>query len=141
MSGHNDDCIFCALQHNVDSVVAANELAYAILDIAPLRPGHLLVIPRCHVDDFFEVEEAVQSAMLSLANRLALALKAECKPVRVGMLVAGFDVPHAHLHLIPVHDFNDITPQAVLDGSKVPAPEHELATMREALRRRLEDGA
>ncbi len=133
----NQDCIFCALQHNEAGLVAANEQAYAILDIAPIRPGHVLVIPRCHVEDFFELDEAVQAAMLQLGNRIAAALKDCCNPERVGMMVAGFDVPHAHLHLIPVHDFTDITPKPALDGSKVMAAEEELAAMRDALRKRL----
>lgn len=131
------DCIFCLLQHSEAVVLAANEHAYAILDIAPIRPGHVLVNPRCHVEDFFELDNVVQAAMLQLANRIAAAIKAHCKPDRVGMMVAGFDVPHAHLHLIPVHDFADITPKPVIDGKKVVVPEEELAVMREALRKQL----
>lgn len=132
------DCIFCQLQQVAPAVVHANELAYAVLDIAPIRPGHTLVIPRHHVEDFFELPEEVQAAMLRLANDLSGALKAVCKPQRVGMLVAGFDVPHAHLHLIPIHHFHDVTPQAVLDGGKVAAPEEELQQMRARLRTRLQ---
>ena len=128
------ECIFCALQHDEANVIAANDHAYAVLDIAPIRPGHALVIPRQHVEDFFELAPDVQSAMLSLANGLARSLKAVCRPERVGMLVTGFDVPHAHLHLVPIHDHFDITSRVYLDGGKRIAPEDELQAMRDQLR-------
>ncbi len=128
------DCIFCQLQHAASQVVAENDLAYAVLDIAPIRPGHTLVMPREHVEDFFDLREETQSAMLSLGNRLAAALKQTCQPQRVGLLVAGFDVPHAHLHVVPIHDCFDITSRVLLEGGKVMAPEEELEEMRARLR-------
>ena len=132
-----NECLFCSLQHSETMVLASNELAYAVLDIAPIRPGHTLVIPREHVDDFFELSAEVQAAMLGLANELAVALKAICNPQRVGMLVAGFDVPHAHLHVIPVHDYRDITPKVVVDGGKARVSEQELQKLRDQLQQRL----
>ncbi len=132
------ECIFCALQHSASAVLAANELAYAVLDLAPIRPGHVLVIPRQHVEDFFELDEEVQAAMLRLANGLAKALQEECKPQRVGMLVAGFDVAHAHLHVVPIQDTHDITSKVVLDGRKVMAADDELQEMRTKLLARLD---
>lgn len=132
-----NQCIFCSLQHAGPQVVAANELAYAVLDIAPIRPGHTLVIPRQHTEDFFHLGEGVQAAMLSLANELARALAELCDPLRVGMLVTGFDVPHAHLHLVPIHDHFDITSKVYLEGRKAIAPEADLQTMRDQLRERL----
>ncbi len=128
------DCIFCALQHSEEAVLASNALAYAVLDIAPIRPGHALVIPREHVEDFFELNAETQAAMLQLANDIAGAQKAVCKPQRVGMLVAGFDVPHAHLHVIPIQDVYDITSKVLLEGGKVAAPAEELEAMRTRLR-------
>ena len=127
------ECVFCTLQHSASSVLAANELAYAVLDLAPIRPGHTLVIPRQHVDDFFELGEEVQAVMLQLANGLAKVLREVCRPQRVGMLVAGFDVAHAHLHVIPIQDAHDITSKVVLDGRKVMATDDELQAMRSKL--------
>jgi histidine triad (HIT) family protein len=131
------ECIFCALQHSESAVLAANELAYAVLDLAPIRPGHALVIPRQHVEDFFELDEEVQAAMLRLANGLAKALQEVCQPQRVGMLVAGFDVAHAHLHVVPIQDAHDITSKVVLDGRKVMAADDELQEMRTKLAARI----
>jgi histidine triad (HIT) family protein len=130
-------CPFCTLQDSETAVLASNELAYAVLDIAPIRPGHALVMPKAHVEDFFELDAETQTAMMALANELASALKAACRPHRVGMLVAGFDVPHAHLHVVPIQDVFDITSKAVLDGEKVPVPEEALEQMRRLLRNRL----
>lgn len=135
------NCPFCSAQHDETLVLAANKLAYAILDIAPIRPGHALVMPREHVEDFFALNEETQGAMLRLANELAGVLREVCRPERVGMILAGFDVPHAHLHLIPVHSFLDLTPQTVLDDGKKPAPAGELQAMREQLRLHLKPGA
>lgn len=131
------DCLFCHLQHDKAGLLAANRHAYAVLDIAPIRPGHALVIPRQHVDDFFELEEDVQAAMLQLANALARAIREECEPLRVGLLVAGFDVPHAHLHVVPLHDHTDLTSQVVLEGKKQVLPEAELQSLRKQLQARL----
>ena len=130
-------CPFCVLQDSETAVLASNSLAYAVLDIAPIRPGHALVMPRAHVEDFFDLDGETQTAMMAQANELASALKAVCRPLRVGMLVAGFDVPHAHLHVVPIHDVFDITSKSVLDGEKVPAPEEALEAMRRQLKDRL----
>lgn len=130
------DCIFCALQRHESNIIAANEFAYAVLDIAPIRPGHALVIPRHHVEDFFQLDPEVQAAMLALANRLAEALKAVFNPERVGMLVTGFDIPHTHLHVVPIHDHFDITSKVYLEGHKVRVPEEELQSIRGRLRER-----
>lgn len=131
------ECIFCALQRSEPSVLASNDLAYAVLDIAPIRPGHALVIPREHVEDFFDLGEEVQAAMLQLANRVAKGLKDACNPQRVGMLVSGFDIAHAHLHVIPLHDVYDITSKVVLDGRKIKMPDDELQQLRGRLQSRL----
>lgn len=133
------DCLFCHLQHQDAVVIAANRHAYAVLDIAPIRPGHALVIPRAHVEDFFELDAAVQADMLQLANALARAIREECSPQRVGLLVAGFDVPHAHLHVVPIHDTQDLTSRVVLEGNKQVLPEAALASLRKQLKARLPD--
>ena len=69
---------------------------------------------------------------------LAKALQDVCKPQRVGMLVAGFDVAHAHLHVVPIQDTHDITSKVVLDGRKVMAASDELQEMRTKLLARLD---
>lgn len=131
------DCLFCQLQGEGETLLAANEHAYAVLDIAPIREGHALVIPRQHVEDFFDLDKAVQGAMLQLANDLARALREECDPLRVGLLVAGFDLAHAHLHVVPIHNPTDLSSRVVLEGKKQLLPEAELASMRRRLRARL----
>ncbi len=132
------DCIFCALQHAQATLLDANELAYAVLDIAPIRPGHTLIIPRQHVEDFFELSAEVQMAMLELANRLAKALKVVCNPLRMGMLVSGFDVAHAHLHLVPIHDVHDISSKVLLEGGKLRMPDDQLQQLRGQLHLQLQ---
>ncbi|HEX2612483.1 MAG TPA: HIT family protein [Fibrobacteria bacterium] len=75
---------------------------FAFLDIRPIAPGHTLVVPKAQVDKLYELGEADLSAMLPFAARISRALERTIPCKRVGMIVAGFEVPHAHLHLVPI---------------------------------------
>ncbi len=87
--------------------IRENEEFYAFLDIHPVMPGHTLVIPKVEVDEFFDMEEALLSGILGFSRPIASALKQVLGVPRVGLAVAGFDVPHAHLHLIPLNQMSD----------------------------------
>ena len=81
--------------------IAESDQYFAFLDIRPLAKGHTLVIPKKEIDDLFDVDDETLSGMLPFAKKVAHALKKciDCK--RVGMMVIGTEVPHAHIHLIP----------------------------------------
>lgn len=81
--------------------VAENEEFLAFLDIHPTAKGHTLVIPKKEVDYFFDLEDSVLSNMIVFAKRVAKAQRSTIPCKRVGMLVVGTEVPHAHIHLIP----------------------------------------
>jgi histidine triad (HIT) family protein len=89
--------------------VADNYKFVAFLDINPLREGHVLIVPRKEVDYFFDLEEDTLSEMIVFARRVAVAMKEviECK--RIGVAVVGLEVPHAHLHLVPLDTMEDIS--------------------------------
>jgi histidine triad (HIT) family protein len=74
----------------------------AFLDINPIQPGHTLVIPKKEVDYLFDLQADEYSRLMSACRKLALALKEATGCLRVCVIVAGFEVPHAHVHLIPV---------------------------------------
>lgn len=88
--------------------IAENENFFAFLDIFPLREGHTLVIPKIEVDKFFDLDEKYLSEMLVFAKPIAHAIEKAFRCNRCGISVVGIEVPHAHLHLIPINSANDL---------------------------------
>lgn len=88
--------------------VAENDLFFAFLDIYPLREGHTLVIPKIEVDNFFDLPADYLSQMLVFAQPIAKAIEKSFRCNRCGITVIGLEVPHAHMHLIPINSSNDL---------------------------------
>jgi histidine triad (HIT) family protein len=88
--------------------IAENELFFAFLDIFPLRKGHTLVIPKTETDHFFDLEEKYLSEILVFAKPIAHAIEKAFPCNRCGISVIGIEVPHAHVHLIPINTANDL---------------------------------
>ena len=81
----------------------------AFLDIRPINPGHALVIPKLEVDQLFDLETGMLAAILPFAQQVARALKAAVPCRRIGVMVAGFEVPHAHIHLVPIQGESELS--------------------------------
>ncbi len=90
-------------------VVAENEHVLAFLDIFPLAFGHVLVIPKIEVNAVYEVPEPYYSAVWTLVRQLAPAIQSAFPCRKVGMAVIGLEVPHAHVHLVPIDDVVDLS--------------------------------
>lgn len=88
--------------------VAEDEQFYAFLDINPLAKGHTLVIPKREVDYFFDLEDDEIAAMQVFAKKVATAIKKAFPCIKVGQAVLGLDVPHAHIHLVPMQSEKDM---------------------------------
>ena len=89
--------------------VAENEDFYAFLDIAPMAKGHTLVIPKHVEDDYiFNLDEATYMGLCAFARKVALAVKAAIPCKRVGVAVLGMEVPHTHIHLVPLQKESDM---------------------------------
>jgi len=88
--------------------IAENDQFFAFLDIFPLREGHVLVIPKIEVDNLFDLPENFLSQMLVFARPIAKAIEKTFKCNRCGISVIGLEVPHAHMHLIPINSSNDL---------------------------------
>ncbi|MCD6065783.1 MAG: family hydrolase [Bacteroidetes bacterium] len=88
--------------------VAENEHCFAFLDINPLKKGHTLVVPKKEVDYLFDLDDADYIELQKFAKRIAIAIKKEIPCKRIGEVVLGFEVPHAHIHLIPVNTEGEI---------------------------------
>lgn len=87
---------------------AENSEFYAFLDINPLVKGHTLVIPRREVDYIFDMEDDELARLQVFAKKVAIAIKNAFPCVKVGQAVLGLEVPHAHIHLVPMHSEGDL---------------------------------
>jgi diadenosine tetraphosphate (Ap4A) HIT family hydrolase len=107
----------------------------AFLSIQPVQPGHALVVPRAEVDHWIDLEPELLAHVTSVAQTIARAEQAVYAPHKVGLLVAGLEVPHVHVHVIPlVHGESDLH----LDRAHDATPE-QLATEAEKIRAALRD--
>ena len=88
--------------------VAEDENYLAFLDIFPLAIGHVLVIPKVEVDYLFDLNDQKFTGLMFFAKRVALALKKTIPCKKVGVVVLGLEVPHAHIHLVPLNNESDI---------------------------------
>lgn len=88
--------------------IAENEHFYAFLDIFPLMKGHTLVIPKVETDKFFDVSDDLLREWLVFAKPIARAIEQVVPCNRVGVSVVGLEVPHAHMHLIPINSVQDM---------------------------------
>lgn len=88
--------------------IAEDENFYAFLDISPLKKGHTLVIPKKEVDYIFDLEENLLGGLHIFSQKIAKALKKTIPCKRIAVVVLGLEVPHAHIHLIPLDKENDV---------------------------------
>lgn len=88
--------------------VAENDRFLAFLDIMPLTKGHVLIIPKIEVDYLFDMEDELLSDMMVFAKQVARKMKLVLPCRRIGVTVIGLEVPHAHIHLIPINGVSDM---------------------------------
>jgi histidine triad (HIT) family protein len=88
--------------------VAENDEFLAFLDIMPLRKGHVLVIPKVEVDYIFDLDDELLGNMMVFAKKVAKQIKSNFPCKKVGLTVIGLEVPHAHIHLIPINSIADM---------------------------------
>lgn len=107
-----DNCIFCKI---VDGSIPSFKVLedndfYAFLSIGPHTPGHSLVIPKKHTDYFFDLDDLTLQKILLFSRKIEKAQRKAFNPRtgKVGVAIAGLEVPHAHLHLIPLHEMGDL---------------------------------
>jgi histidine triad (HIT) family protein len=88
--------------------IAEDEYFYAFLDIFPLAEGHVLVVPKTETDKFFDVSDELLAKWLLFAKPIAKAIEQSFDCNRCGMSVVGLEVPHAHMHLVPINSADDL---------------------------------
>lgn len=129
------DCIFC-------KIVAKEIPSYSVweggkflafLDLHPVNPGHLLIIPKEHSENVFDMPGGLYEELFKAAKALSAPLQKAMGSVRVGMVVEGFGMPHAHLHLVPINGPHE------LDSTRAkPMPAEELAEVAEKIKAKVQ---
>ncbi len=110
-------------------IVAEDDRYIAFLDINPLVHGHLLVVPKTEVDYIFDIDDELLGGLMIFAKKVAVALKKSVTCKRIGVAVIGLEVPHTHIHLVPMNSMGDINfMQPKLNPSK-----DELAAMQQKI--------
>ncbi len=85
-----------------------DDRAVAFLTIAPLRQGHTLVVPVEEVDHWLDLDPALLGHLTEVSHKVGQAIQEAFSPIKVGMMIAGLEVPHVHLHLVPIHALSDL---------------------------------
>lgn len=111
-------------------LIAENDDYMAFLDVMPLREGHTLVVPKREVDYIFDLNEAELAGLLEFARPIAKAIEKVIPCRRIGISVIGLEVPHTHLHLVPIDTANDLN----FTRSKMPADQGKLAEIAAQIR-------
>ncbi len=89
--------------------IAEDENYFAFLDINPMSKGHTLVVPKSEVDYVFDLSDDNYQGLMSFSKKVAAAIEEVVPCIRIGLMVFGLEVPHAHVHLIPINDPNDMS--------------------------------
>lgn len=110
--------------------VAENDEFFAFLDINPVAVGHTLVIPKQEIDYIFDIDDAKLGRMMAFAKRVARAQEKAITCKRVGLAVMGLEVPHAHIHLVPITKESDM----YFGGKKLEMTQEELADVAAKIR-------
>lgn len=126
-------CIFCdIIEGDAPSrKIWEDEHLLAFLDINPINPGHVLFIPKIHVEYLFDMKEAYLD-LFTAAKTLAEPLRRATGAKRIALAVEGFAVPHVHLHLVPVNGENELDPKRARPASK-----EELVEMEKKIKKEL----
>lgn len=107
------NCIFCDFVNGEKQSfkIWENDQFLAFLDINPINPGHVLLIPKKHNQDVFEMSPDEYTDILIAAKYLSFRIKAVFNAPKIGLAIEGFGIDHAHIHIVPVHKGNDLNPE------------------------------
>ena len=111
-------------------IVAENDQVIAFLDIRPLVKGHTLVVPKQEIDYYFDLDPTIYAELNEFARRVAIGLKQAISCERIATAVIGLEVPHTHIHLIPINTMDD----ANFSRPKLQLPDEEMAQIAEQIR-------
>jgi len=111
--------------------IAEDDRFFAFLDINPLSKGHTLVIPKVEEEYIFNLDDEILSGLMLFAKKVALALETSVPCIRIGVAVIGLEVPHAHIHLIPINKESDMN----FRNTKLSLSKEEMTAIAESIRK------
>ena len=114
--------------------IAEDDTYFAFLDISPLAMGHTLVIPKAEVNYIFDLEDEVLAGLNLFAKRVAKAVEKSIECKRIGVAVIGLEVPHTHIHLVPLNAIGDLD----FSNPKLSPSQEELAEVADKIRKNFE---
>lgn len=114
--------------------IAEDSNYFAFLDLMPLAPGHTLVVPKMEVDYIFDLSDDLLAGLLPFARNIALAIEKTVPCERIGISVIGLEVPHTHVHLLPLRTLDDIN----FSRPKMSVSQKDLEAMAAAIRANLD---
>lgn len=114
--------------------IAEDDKFFAFLDINPMTKGHTLVIPKQETDYIFDLDDELLAEMIVFAKRVSVAIKKTISCNRVGVMVLGLEVPHAHIHLVPIQTESDLS----LAKERVKLSEEEFAAIAKSISEAME---
>jgi histidine triad (HIT) family protein len=113
--------------------IAEDERYFAFLDINPMTKGHTLVVPKMEEDYIFNLDDKTLADMMVFAKKVAIAIQKSVSCVRIGVAVIGLEVPHAHIHLIPINKESDMN----FKNPKLKISSEEMAEIAAEIRKNL----
>jgi|TARA_B110000967_G_C18802257_1_gene519132 histidine triad (HIT) family protein len=113
--------------------IAENEACVAFLDVFPLQKGHTLIVPKKEVDKLFDLDDSSYSKLFSFSKYVAKAIEKAFPCNRVGVAVIGLEVPHAHIHLIPINHMDDMN----FANNKLKLQPQEFIDIAEAIKKEI----
>jgi histidine triad (HIT) family protein len=130
-----EECIFCKIVAGTipSRKIWENDEFFVFLDMIPVEPGHLLIIPKQHFENIFHMPDGLYNGIFKVAKVLSAPLQKAMNSARIGIVIEGFGVPHGHVHLVPINKAHD------LDSSKAkPVPTDELAAIEAKIKKEVE---
>ena len=129
------NCIFCKIAKGEIQAVKIweDKDTFAFLDMNPINPGHILVIPKKHSSNFYESTEKDFLLVMKTAKKLAEKINKNLKPKKVGLLIAGWDVNHTHIHVVPMNNYHDLTSKRYLEEKKLKLSSEELKNIEKEI--------
>lgn len=110
-----------------------DDLCVAFMTIGPLRPGHTLVVPIEEIDHWIDIPDVLRDHLFDVSSQIGAAIQDAFEPTRVGLMIAGLEVPHAHIHLVPIDGVHDLDFSNADDSASREDIEAAAARIREAL--------
>ncbi len=116
-----------------------DELCVVFMSIAPLRPGHALVVPRAEIEHWIDLPALTAAHLMTVAQVVGKAQQAAFNPARVGLMIAGFEVPHVHVHVVPIDGMQHLDFASADVQARAAALDEAAGRLRVALRAQVSD--